>query len=588
MAARVLAALGEAVGGIHLRSGAGPVRDRWLEIFRLSASMKEPIPAIHPATPPARLTGGIDIAATLRAGYPVSERGLLAAADGGFVLLAMAERVEPGQAGIIAMALDTGSLTNARGVREEAAFALIALDEGIGEDEALPFTLRDRLGLCVKLDGISHREASHPVAEVTLPSRAALARVTVAEEFVSLFVQLSEAIGHRSLRKPLHLIAIARALAAIEGADAIGPEHAAMALRLGIGLSAFASTEQEAGGEEAPQPPRQDETGSEDHEPLPDADMADDPQSETPLDLEDLGEIMVAAAAAARIKLEAGFLSEQRAMKSSLTGKAGMKQDRSRRGRPIGTISAPPFPGARPDPVSTLRTAAPWQMLRRGASAPPEDAGGLAPGLKGLKILPSDFRYVRRRHRTASMAIFAVDASGSTAIDRLGEAKGAIELLLAECYVRRDQVALVAFRGYEAQVLLEPTRSLARAKRSLIALPGGGPTPLADGLRKSLEIAATARRHGQHPLIVLLTDGNANVALDRRPDRAGAWQDAEAMARRCAAESFRSVVIDIARRPRDNACLLARSMQADYRPLPHATAHSVSRIVGEYLNPPGR
>jgi magnesium chelatase subunit D len=64
-----------------------------------------------------------------------------------------------------------------------------------------------------------------------------------------------------------------------------------------------------------------------------------------------------------------------------------------------------------------------------------------------FKVLPSDFRYIRFRHRTESTAIFAVDASGSTAMERLAEAKGAIELLLGDCYVRRDHVALITFRG---------------------------------------------------------------------------------------------------------------------------------------------
>ena len=302
--------------------------------------------------------------------------------------------------------------------------------------------------------------------------------------------------------------------------------------------------------------------------------------------LEDLDDMLVAIAAAARISLGLAEARERRRAGQFVSGKAGLKRDRSRRGRPVGTLSSPPFPGARPDPVATLRAAAPWQGLRRAG-------GQLQPGIPSspsiwqdgepVRVLPGDFRFTRHRQRTASIAIFADDASGSTAHDRLGEAKGAIELLLAECYVRRDQVALVAFRGHEARILLEPTRSLARAKRSLIALPGGGPTPLADGMRKSLEIASTALRHGQYPLVVLLTDGNANVALDGTADRSRAREDAERIARSYAASGIRSVVIDVARRPRADAALLAKAMHGDYRTLPHANAHSVSRVVGEYM-----
>jgi Mg-chelatase subunit ChlD len=184
-------------------------------------------------------------------------------------------------------------------------------------------------------------------------------------------------------------------------------------------------------------------------------------------------------------------------------------------------------------------------------------------------ILPSDFRYIRFRHRTESTAIFAVDASGSTAMERLAEAKGAIELLLGDCYVRRDQVALISFRGLSAETLLEPTRSLVRAKRSLTGLPGGGPTPLAGAIRRSLEIAGMVQRRGQSPLIVYLTDGSGNIALDGKADRVRAGEDAQMLARHGAALGYRSILIDISRRPREATRDLARSMQAQYCPLAH-------------------
>ena len=110
--------------------------------------------------------------------------------------------------------------------------------------------------------------------------------------------------------------------------------------------------------------------------------------------------------------------------------------------------------------------------------------------------------------------IFVVDASGSAALHRLAEAKGAVELLLADCYIRRDQVALIAFRGSAAELLLPPTRSLARAKRSLAGLPGGGGTPLAAGLDAAFALSDSIRRKGQTPTVIVLTDGRANIARD--------------------------------------------------------------------------
>ena len=109
--------------------------------------------------------------------------------------------------------------------------------------------------------------------------------------------------------------------------------------------------------------------------------------------------------------------------------------------------------------------------------------------------------------------IFTVDASGSAAMARLGEAKGAVELLLAQAYARRDHVALVAFRGETAETILQPTRSLVQTKRQLASLAGGGGTPLAAGLKAALDLAQQARGRGLTPTIITLTDGRANLAL---------------------------------------------------------------------------
>ena len=89
------------------------------------------------------------------------------------------------------------------------------------------------------------------------------------------------------------------------------------------------------------------------------------------------------------------------------------------------------------NPVATLRAAAPWQPLRRQA----------VPGKEGLHIRPADIRLKRYQDQSDRLLIFTVDASGSAAVSRLNEAKGAVELLLAQAYAARDHVALIAFRG---------------------------------------------------------------------------------------------------------------------------------------------
>jgi magnesium chelatase subunit D len=172
-----------------------------------------------------------------------------------------------------------------------------------------------------------------------------------------------------------------------------------------------------------------------------------------------------------------------------------------------------------------------------------------------------------------------LDASGSSALHRLAEVKGAVELLLAECYVRRDQVAVVAFRGRGAELLLPPTRSLVRAKRSLAGLPGGGGTPLASGLDAARELAEQLRRRGLAPALVVLTDGQANVARDGTGGRQRAGEEALLAARALQAGGFRVLLIDTAPRPQPQARALADAMRARYLPLPHADARALAGAV---------
>jgi magnesium chelatase subunit D len=233
--------------------------------------------------------------------------------------------------------------------------------------------------------------------------------------------------------------------------------------------------------------------------------------------------------------------------------------------------------GARLHLVETLKAAAPWQSLR-----------GVAHDERTrLAIRRSDFRIIRFRHRSETLMIFAVDASGSSALHRLAEAKGAIELLLADCYVRRDKVALIAFRGRGADLLLAPTGALVRAKRCLASLPGGGGTPLAAGLDAAALLADAARRKGQTPILTVLTDGRANIATDGSSDRVRAEADAIAAARRIRAAGFSVLLVDTAPRPDERTRRLGVELGARYLPLPRADSVSLSQAVRAASRPTG-
>ena len=197
-----------------------------------------------------------------------------------------------------------------------------------------------------------------------------------------------------------------------------------------------------------------------------------------------------------------------------------------------------------------------------------------------MRITADDIRIRRFHEKRGTVAVFVVDASGSQAARRLGEVKGAVERLLADCYVRRDSVALVAFRGKGAEIVLPPTRSLARARRTLAGLPGGGGTPLASGLALGLELAERIQRKGETPLIVLLTDGRANIARDGLAERERAGAEAITAAKAVRVAGVKALAIDSAAPSRrGDVRELAQAMGALYVPLPFADSSAINRAV---------
>jgi magnesium chelatase subunit D len=143
---------------------------------------------------------------------------------------------------------------------------------------------------------------------------------------------------------------------------------------------------------------------------------------------------------------------------------------------------------------------------------------------RAFEIEATDLRYKHFSRRAGTLFIFAVDTSGSMAVNRISQAKGALARLLRESYVNRDRVALITFRERAARVLLQPSGSSARAFRLLDALPVGGATPLTSGLLRALEMSERAARRGTERIrLLVFTDGRANVPRDGRTsgDRAG-------------------------------------------------------------------
>lgn len=585
-AAAVFAVDPAGAGGVRLRSFAGPVRDRWLALLRESLPRRVPMRRMPLHVTDARLLGGLDLPATLASGRPVAERGLIAECDGGVVLLAMAERLTPSVAAKLGAVLDSGRVELQRdglAVGFRARVGLVALDEGLEPDERPPSALLDRLAIHLDLADIRATEATAAAEqpEAIAAARERLPHVRAEAAVVHALCTVSASLGIGSLRAPLLALRVARATAALAGRDAIAEEDATRAARWVLGPRAVALPDA------APEPeaPADSEREPEPHRDARSPEAACDGEPECGSDGEGSEDRVLAAACAA---LPPGLLDGIRAEGGARSGPRAVDRARircgaARRGRRVGVRRGRPSDGARLDIVETLRAAAPWQRLRREP-----DGGRSAVGSsRRIVVRGEDFRVARFAPRTETTAIFVVDASGSTALQRLAEVKGAVELLLAECYVRRDRVALVAFRGREAQILLPPTRSLVRAKRSLAGLPGGGGTPLAAGVAAAVDLARAVERGNGTPLLLFLTDGRANVALDGAGGRSRAEEDAWSAARRLREAGLGALVVDTSPRPQTDAQRLAREMGATYLPLPHADSAALCRAARSAA-PPAR
>ncbi len=575
------------LGGVALRSPACENRDQWLALLKSLLPAQTPLRRVPLNINDTALLGGLDLGATLQAGKPIALKGLLSQADGGVLVLAMAERMSLSSAARFGSVLDTGMVALQRDgldTSAKASLGLVALDEGASDDEQMPAGLADRLAFRL-LMGAQDEDEEGPewTPQEVLNARGRLSQVRIDDEAVQALCAAALALGIDSLRASVFAVRVARAAAALAGSLTVEEEHTGVAARLVLApratrLPPAAPPENEAQDTPAetenspPEPPP--EANSQDAE-NQDGSNSDEDQEEDLALPENLAELVLEAAQAA---IPSGLLARlkigqlQRA-KTPSSGSAGALQKNALRGRPVGARKGEPRAGQRINVLETLRAAAPWQKLRQRQHA-------LSGGQKQrIVVRKEDFHVTRFRQSGQTTTVFVVDASGSSALNRLAEAKGAVELLLADCYVRRDSVAVLAFRGQTAELILPPTRSLARAKRSLAGLPGGGGTPLAHAIDASMLLADQLRKKGETPIVVMLTDGKGNIARDGRPGRAQAATDALAAATEMRLRGFSTLLVDTSPQAQEAAKNLAKAMGAQYLALPYAGANSLNQAV---------
>lgn len=597
------------LGGVILRARSGPVRDRWLAYLNTVAQlggMRLPLRKMPLGISDENLIGGIDLDQTLRTGKAVLRQGLLAQCDQQLLLMPMAERVEVGAVAKVVSALDNGFIAierDGQSRRIDSHFGVVALDEGIEDDEHPNEKIRQRTAFLLNLDILGWRDLPEtdddfvPDIQSIQYALENFSKVTIIEDSLNALVGVAEQLGVISIRALNLAMNTARCLAAFDRDDEVTSMHLQRAIALVLSPRATRMP-QSAPPEEEEIPPESDEQPENEQDPLdqepPPPDPTEDqkqeedkgeqedqePESntETPQALED--EILEAAQAAIPADLLARLadLADLKTPKG-MGGKTGTVKVGRIRGRPLGNMPGMPEGGKTFSIIDTLRAAVPWQGVRRAEML----AAGKSIPLGKIVIHKEDFRIKRYQERTQTLTMFIVDASGSSAMHRLAEAKGAVELLLAECYIRRDQVAVMSFRGSVAELILAPTRSLVKAKRALSGLPGGGGTPLSRAIDESFEVASVSMRKGLTPTLVFLTDGRANIAKDGSPGRPKAMEDAQQSARAASYYSFKSLWIDTSPQARDEGRAMAALLGSMYLPLPNAGANEVSQAIMQGL-----
>ena len=551
---------------LRIKAHAGPVREHLMqrleEIVSKTVFHKMPV-----GIDEQRLIGGLDLSATLASGKRIASKGLLAQCHDEMLVVPMANLVPSETISQVTSAMDNGHVHVERdgmSARDQAAFGLIVFDESDEGDQPLSESLCDRIMFHLDLSPISYRVLQHAVRpDFKQTATSAICDNTIIEEICALALSM----GITSMRPIQQAIQVAILNARLNGRTKVLQEDVLTSIRLSLLQRA----------KYLPQPPAYEvleEEPEPEHE--KDEDNHQDQEQSADLSQKPLEDMSIEALAS---ELPDGLLDQLVATlslnaKSMSQGRKGARQYSHKRGRPVASRRGTLRSGQSLDLIATLRAAIPWQKMRRS-----QIEATVEGSCDRIHVRPQDFHIRRYKENTETSTIFVVDASGSTALNRLAEAKGAIESLLAEGYARRDHVALVSFRKREAEVLLPPTRSLVRAKKSLSALPGGGGTPLASGLQSAFLIASEEMRNGRMTSIVLLTDGSANVALDGTGGRAQAMSDAMKVSEMIAANDIPCLLVDVSKLASPKAREISQALGANYLPMPFVSSKNLSDAV---------
>ena len=538
------------LGSLSIKANYSTLRTVFLSNL-LSLLKPKRLKKIYPFQNPTDFAKNINMIDTLTFGMPKYNEDIFSS-DNIALILTNTEKMEKGLATFLRDKIKNNSNK-----------FFIALDES--ESNEVPReNLSEYLIFSINLDGTRHKDLKKVSINRKKISEAKekLAAVKVNKKILDYLIASAEMFSISNMHTIFTTLKVAKSLCAYKGKKSVTRED----INLAISLSMIHKAKQipEFQQEEKVATPEQEQS----------RDDNESKANETELNSEDKKMLIDALKISLPSSLIETLLSKN--SQSISYGEAAGSGERNinfSAGRPIPSVNRKYSSDKRIDLIGTLTRAIPWQKIRSSSIT------------KNRKIIiyPQDIMMKRFEKQSERLLIFLVDASGSNAIGRLNEAKGAIEILLSDAYAKRDNVALISFSGLKADPLLLPTKSLVTAKKKLSSLPGGGATPLANGLLEAFNMADAARSRSIKPIIILLSDGRGNMTLDGVGDRVKAIEDTTYIASLIKRNAINNIFIDTSRRKTPMADELARELNGHYFQLPMANSNSISKAVQQSI-----